>query len=50
VRGRAARWNLRLLPRWLIYNRFNPWGLQRELPAPPTKSFREQYRQQNNLK
>lgn len=31
-------------PRFLIYNRFNPWGRQRELPDVPKKSFRELYR------
>jgi L-lactate dehydrogenase complex protein LldF len=42
--GRAARATLRILPRWLVYSRFNPWGRQRELPTPPRQSFREWYR------
>lgn len=42
--GHAARWGLRLLPRWLVYHRWNPWGLQRDLPTPPKASFREQFR------
>ena len=32
------------LPRLLIYNRFNAWGRQRELPEFPQQSFRELYR------
>ena len=31
------------LPRFVIYNWFNPWGRQRELPQPPAKTFREWY-------
>ncbi len=31
------------LPRFMIYNRFNPWGRQRELPPMPKKSFRQLY-------
>jgi L-lactate dehydrogenase complex protein LldF len=31
------------LPRFAIYNWFNPWGRQREVPRPPTKTFREWY-------
>ncbi|HTI50412.1 MAG TPA: lactate utilization protein B [Planctomycetaceae bacterium] len=45
--GSLARRVLGLLPRWLVYNRFNGWGRQRELPAAPTKSFRELYRSRN---
>ncbi len=32
------------LPRFLVYNRLNAWGKQREIPAFPKKSFREQYK------
>ncbi len=39
--GRITRIKMRLLPRWLLYNRLNPWGRQRELPVPPRESFRE---------
>lgn len=39
--GRWGRRALRWLPRFAVYNRLNPWGLQRELPPPPPKSFRE---------
>jgi L-lactate dehydrogenase complex protein LldF len=31
------------LPRFAIYNWLNPWGRQREVPQPPTKTFREWY-------
>ncbi len=39
--GRWGRRMLRLLPRFLIYNRWNAWGRQRELPVPPRQSFKE---------
>jgi L-lactate dehydrogenase complex protein LldF len=42
--GRLARTMLRIGPRWLVYNRLNPWGRQRELPTPPKQSFRDWYR------
>ena len=41
--GNAARWFLRFSPRFLVYNRLNLWGKQRELPNVPTESFREWY-------
>ncbi|HEY2761982.1 MAG TPA: LUD domain-containing protein, partial [Pirellulales bacterium] len=44
IAGRTARLMLRISPRWLIYNRLNIWGRQRELPVAPRKSFRELYR------
>ena len=44
--GRIARLKLRLFPRWLLYNRLNPWGRQRELPIAPKESFRDQYRRE----
>ncbi|MBS0261973.1 MAG: lactate utilization protein [Planctomycetes bacterium] len=43
--GRLARLSLRILPRWVVYNRFNDWGRQRELPKVPQQSFRELYEQ-----
>lgn len=43
--GGAARSALRWLPRFVVYNRLNPWGKQRELPPPPAKSFRQLYRE-----
>jgi L-lactate dehydrogenase complex protein LldF len=48
--GRIARWKLRLLPRWLVYNRLNVWGRRRELPAAPKESFRQMYRNRENGK
>ena len=41
--GKTARWFLRFSPRFLVYNRLNLWGKQRELPSVPTESFREWY-------
>ena len=41
--GKLARWFLARLPRAVVYNRWNVWGRQRELPAPPPESFREMY-------
>jgi L-lactate dehydrogenase complex protein LldF len=40
--GAVARRAMRWLPRGLFYNRFNGWARQRELPAPPRQSFRQQ--------
>jgi L-lactate dehydrogenase complex protein LldF len=46
VAGRLGRAALRWAPRWMMYNRFNLWGRQRDLPLPPKESFREwHYRQ-----
>ena len=42
--GKLVRLLLRVLPRWMIYNRFNTWGWQRDLPEAPKQSFRERYR------
>jgi len=42
--GRIGRFALPLLPRFLIYNRLNPWGRQRELPPMPRQSFRDLWR------
>ena len=41
--GRAARYSLTWLPRFLIYNPLNGWGRQRELPSAPKQSFRQMY-------
>ncbi len=41
--GKLARTFVPLLPRFVLYNRLNPWGKQRELPKFPKKSFREQF-------
>lgn len=42
--GKLARFIVPKLPRFLVYNRFNAWGKQRELPPMPAQSFRELYR------
>ena len=41
--GGTAKFFLRNMPRWMIYHRLNPWGRQREMPAAPAESFRQQY-------
>jgi L-lactate dehydrogenase complex protein LldF len=41
--GRLARFMLRWSPRFVVYNRWNVWGRQRELPVPPRQSFRQTY-------
>lgn len=50
--GRVGRTALRRLPRFLIYNRLNGWGRQRELPIAPDQTFSQAYatriRQQND--
>jgi L-lactate dehydrogenase complex protein LldF len=43
--GRVGRFALRIAPRWLVYNRLNGWGRQRELPPAPKKSFRQSFRE-----
>jgi L-lactate dehydrogenase complex protein LldF len=42
--GRMFRWVLKLMP-GVLENRWNPWTKQRDLPTPPTHSFREWYEQ-----
>ena len=42
--GRLVRFALRVLPRPLLYNRWNIWGRQRELPPAPPATFRELHR------
>lgn len=42
--GKIARWSLKNIPRKLIYNRFNIWGKERELPNVPKESFKEWYK------
>lgn len=36
---------IKIMPRFMIYNRANEWGKQREMPTPAKESFRERYRQ-----
>ena len=42
--GRVIRWFLRRAPRFVIYNRMNVWGRQREMPSAPRQTFRQMYR------
>ncbi len=39
--GKLGRFALRWSPRWLIYNRLNPWGGQREMPPAAKQTFRQ---------
>lgn len=39
----AAAAGLDRLPRFMVYNPFNAWGRQRELPAAPATTFRQWY-------
>jgi L-lactate dehydrogenase complex protein LldF len=39
----AAAAGLERLPRFMIYNPFNAWGRQREVPAAPATTFRQWY-------
>ncbi len=39
--GSIARIALRVLPRWATHHRLNPWTDARELPTPPSESFRQ---------
>jgi len=41
--GRVSRSALRILPRSVLYSRWNPWGRGRELPLPPRESFRDRF-------
>ncbi len=45
--GGLARAIVPWLPRFLVYNRLNAWGRQRELPNFPKKSFRQTFRDRN---
>jgi L-lactate dehydrogenase complex protein LldF len=42
--GFFARKIVPWLPRFMLYNRFNAWGKQRELPEFPKSSFRQQFK------
>jgi L-lactate dehydrogenase complex protein LldF len=43
--GWMARTGLRWLPRRLVHSRWVPWARNRDLPAAPRHTFREQYKQ-----
>ncbi|WP_234734711.1 lactate utilization protein B [Tellurirhabdus bombi] len=47
--GKFGRMMLKILPHSLTHAKsINPWAKTRELPAPPAKSFREWYAENNN--
>jgi L-lactate dehydrogenase complex protein LldF len=39
----AAGTGIENLPRFMMYNRLNTWGRQREVPAAPPMTFRQWY-------
>ena len=39
----AASKSVDILPRFLLYNRLNVWGRQREIPEAPPTTFRQWY-------
>jgi L-lactate dehydrogenase complex protein LldF len=39
----AAGAGVDYLPRFMLYNRVNAWGRQREVPDAPTSTFRQWY-------
>ena len=39
----AAGSGIERLPRFMMYNRLNAWGRQREVPSAPTATFRQWY-------
>lgn len=43
VFGALARTGMKIMPGFLMYNRFNSWGKERDLPAPPKESFKSWY-------
>lgn len=45
--GAMGRMALRWSPRFMVYNRLNPWGKQRDLPPAPAKSFRQLYKERS---
>ena len=45
--GKVARRFVPLLPRFMVYNRFNTWGRQRDLPDMPARSFREEFKRRH---
>lgn len=43
--GWLARVSLKWAPRFAVYNPLNGWGRQRELPIPPSATFRQMFAQ-----
>ncbi|MEZ6062884.1 MAG: lactate utilization protein B [Planctomycetaceae bacterium] len=48
--GQFARFGLRWLPRFAVYNPLNAWGRKRDLPDAPKKTFRQQYAERKKKK
>ncbi len=48
--GKTARTMLPMMPRFLLYNNLNAWGIHREVPVAPKQSFREWYLEQQKKK
>lgn len=46
--GKMARQALKIMPRWMVYNKWNLWGRERELPVPPKQSFKEWFSENKN--
>ena len=49
VAGSAVRMALKM-PRFFVYNRFNDWGKDRDLPPLPKKSFKQMMKERNKGK
>ncbi len=49
IAGKAVRIIVKYLPRPLLYNKLNPWGIARELPTVPKESFNEWYKKNINI-
>ncbi|MEP7269518.1 MAG: lactate utilization protein B [Saprospiraceae bacterium] len=47
---KLMRWSMKKLPRWILYNRWNAWGKQRELPPIPQQTFMEWYQHDQKKK
>jgi len=45
--GSMVRKVIPVAPRFMLYNKMNAWGKERELPQAPKKSFREWYKSEN---
>jgi len=48
--GLMARKMVPILPRFLVYSKFNLWGKNRELPPFPKNSFKELYKAKKGIK
>jgi L-lactate dehydrogenase complex protein LldF len=42
--GKTARFIVPKLPNFIVYNKANVWGKQRDLPKFPKKSFKEMFK------